>query len=378
MPTLDVVVESNSKISTRAMQVCGMFDCPPQETQTLRWKANLPLDEKPWSVGLIVGPSGSGKSTCAKALWPRQMEERIEWKADSVIDDFPETVSIGEITAALSSVGFNTVPAWLRPFHVLSNGEKFRAEMARRLVEGSDVIVVDEFTSVVDRQVAQIASHAVQKAVRKAGKQFVAVSCHSDIIDWLQPDWIFDPAERKFAWRSVQRRPSIHLEVARVPYEAWSLFAPFHYLTADLHNAARCFGLWANGNLAAFAGVLHRPHPRASIKGVSRAVTLPDWQGLGLVFHLLETLGAAYAGVGFPLHTYPAHPAFIRAFRADKWQLRKQPGTFAVTSMARAARGKAPHPLARGEWQGQRPCAVFRYRGPAMEAAAAQRLIETR
>jgi hypothetical protein len=378
MPTLDVVVESKGEISTRAMQVCGMFDCPPNESQTLRWQADLPLDEKPWNVGLIVGPSGSGKSTCARALWPQEMEQTIEWKRSSVIDDFPSSASIGDITAALSSVGFNTVPAWLRPFSVLSNGEKFRAEMARRLVESEGVIVVDEFTSVVDRQVAQIASHAVQKAVRKQGKQFVAVSCHHDIIDWLQPDWIFDPAERRFAWRSVQRRPSIAVEVARLPYEAWSLFAPFHYLTADLHRGAACFGLWANGNLAAFAGVLHRPHPKASIKGVSRAVTLPDWQGLGLVFVLLETLGAAYAGAGYPLHTYPAHPAFIRAFRSDRWQLRKQPGTFAVSSMARAARDKAPHPLACGEWQGQRPCAVFRYRGPAMEVDAARRLIESR
>lgn len=355
-----------------------MFDCPPQQSQTLRWQADLPLDQKPWSVGLIVGPSGSGKSTCAKALWPAEMMHRIEWKSASVIDDFPEAANIGEVTAALSSVGFNTVPAWLRPFHVLSNGEKFRADMARRLIECTDVIVVDEFSSVVDRHVAQVASHAVQRAVRKNGKKFVAVSCHSDIIDWLQPDWIFHPATREFAWRSVQRRPSVHIEVARLPYEAWHLFAPFHYLTADLNKAARCFGLWANGTLAAFAAVLHRPHRAANVKGVSRAVTLPDWQGLGLIFALLETIGAAYTAAGFHLHTYPAHPTFIRAFRAESWQLRKKPGEF-PQSQLRPTRTLASMKQARIalDWRSTRPCAVYRYCGASMDAEAAQRLLES-
>ena len=26
----------------------------------------------------------------------------------------------------------------------------------------------------------------------KQNKQFIAISCHYDIIEWLQPDWIFD------------------------------------------------------------------------------------------------------------------------------------------------------------------------------------------
>jgi ABC-type ATPase involved in cell division len=374
MPIVDVVVESDCALSTRAMQVCGMFDCPPQKKQRLSWKANLPLEERPWSIGLIVGPSGCGKSTCARALWPREYAHAVEWSDQSIIDNFGRQFSVEDVTKALSSVGFNTVPAWLRPHAVLSNGEKFRADIARRLLEQDGVIVVDEFTSVVDRQVAQIGSHAVQKAIRRAGKQFVAVSCHSDIIDWLQPDWVFSPADGSFAWRSLRPRPSIDIEMARIPYEAWSVFAPYHYLTSDLNRAARCFGLWANGSLAAFAGVLHRPHAKASIKGVSRMVTLPDWQGVGLAFIMLETLGAAYAAAGFPLHTYPAHPAFIRAFRADRWQLRKAPGHFAACSQRRSHRDPT-NAIGSAGWTGQRPCAVYRYRGEPMEAAAAARLL---
>jgi len=66
-----------------------------------------------------------------------------------------------------------------------------RVDLARALLE-KDFVVFDEFTSVVDRQVAQTTSLAVNKAVRKMGKKFIAVSCHYDIVDWLEPDWVFD------------------------------------------------------------------------------------------------------------------------------------------------------------------------------------------
>ena len=118
----------------------------------------------------------------------------MTWDADSVVDDFDKSYSIDDITAICQAVGFNTIPSWMKPYAVLSTGERFRVEMARQLLEGGDLIVVDEFTSVVDRQVAQIGAHAVQKYVRKSpGKQFVAATCHYDVIDWLQPDWMLEP-----------------------------------------------------------------------------------------------------------------------------------------------------------------------------------------
>ena len=373
MPTLNVVVESEVELSIRARQVCGMFDCPPAEKQRLHWQADLPLAEKPWSIGLIVGPSGSGKSVCAAKLWPNEYAYRPTWDGDTVIDSFDRGLSIEAIAKALSSVGFSTIPAWLRPFDVLSNGEKFRAEIARRLLESSGTIVVDEFTSVVDRQVAKVACHAVQKFVRRAKRQLVAVTCHNDVLDWLQPDWVFDPAERAFRWRSLQRRPEIRVEVARVPYAAWRLFAPFHYLTAELNKAARCYGLWANGELASFAGVLHRPHPRAkNIKGVSRVVTFPDWQGLGLAFVLMNKLGAVHKAMGWRTRIYPAHPGFIRAARPTEWRCVKKPGTYGnnLDQVKSRVFGNA-------KINASRPCATFEYIGPAMPKAEAEQLLSS-
>lgn len=365
MPTIDLVVESETSTSVRARQVCSMFDCPPSEKCRLEWKCEFPIEEQDWSVGLIVGPSGSGKSSIMRHVFGEM--PLLEWSAKSVVDDFDKRFSVEKIAEVCSAVGFNTIPAWMRPHAVLSNGEKFRVDLARRLLEIPDPIVVDEFTSVVDRQVAQIGSHAVQKYVRRNNRKFVAVTCHYDVIDWLQPDWVLDAATRSFTRRSLQRRPSVECTIGRVPYAAWSLFAPYHYLTAELNKSARCFGLWVGGKLAAFAGVLHFPHPtERGIKRLSRLVTLPDFQGLGLAFVLSDAVGAALKASGFRFRSYPAHPSLVRAFdQSSKWSMKKAPGKHSQAGGTTSAVGGF----------GGRPCAVFEYVGPAMDKAQAERLL---
>ncbi len=416
MTTIDVKVRTDVSRSARARQLEGMFDVPGAPHQELSWQFDAPFEDKPWGVGLIVGPSGAGKSTIARHLFGD--ESRPEWVGKSVVDDFPRSMKMNDVAAICQAVGFNTIPAWLRPYQVLSTGEQFRVDLARRLAESEpgDTILVDEFTSVVDRQVAQIGAHAVQKWVRKRNdRRFVGVSCHYDVIDWLQPDWIIEPAERRFTWRSVQPRPRIEVEIAPVGYGAWDLFAPFHYLTASLNKTARCFCAFVGGEPVAFAGVLRRPHPKVNdIMGVSRLVTLPDWQGLGLAFVLADTLGAAYKAVGERLHTYPAHPALIHAFdRSPVWALKQRPGFqgTATENPGGAKRGrlgvtlpsnnpsmsanrvlKRPRAQESGgntrgivhgpnaqmvqAWRhGSRPCAVFEFAGDAMPVTDARHLL---
>ena len=98
-----------------------------------------------------------------------------------ILDAFPESMPTKEIVALLSAVGFASPPAWLRPFHVLSTGQQFRVTLALLLASESKRIVFDEYTSVVDRTVAQIGSAALAKTVRQRGQQFVAVTCHEDV-----------------------------------------------------------------------------------------------------------------------------------------------------------------------------------------------------
>lgn len=369
MPRLDVIVSTEIERTPRVMQLEGIFDVPAQNKLTREWNAEIPLDEKEWNVGLIVGPSGAGKSTVARKLFGDPTAQK--WKAKSVIDDFDQKSTMEQITTACGAVGFNTIPSWMKPFSVLSTGERFRVELARHLLSDANPIVVDEFTSVVDRQVAHIGSNAVAKFIRKNKRRFVAVTCHYDVIEWLQPDWILEPATMTFRWRSVQRRPEINVEICRVDYSAWKLFAPFHYLTAELNRGANCFVLFADGSPASFAGILHRPHPKVrDIKGIARNVTLPDYQGLGLAFTLINALGAEYKALGYRLCNYPAHPVYVRSHdRSPLWLLKKKPGNFSPPNSATSGLdGRL----------GGRPCAVFEYIGPAApDRDAARALIES-
>lgn len=375
MPTVDLVINSPGARSIRARQVCSMFDVPPEDGRTLEWHGDVPIEAEPWSVGLIVGPSGSGKTQIARKLFGDAVDRPVVWTDRSIIEDFPSDISVAEISETLGSVGFNTIPAWLRPHAVLSNGEKFRADVARRLCDTSGLIVIDEFTSVVDRQVAQVASHAIQKRVRATGRQLVAVSCHFDVIDWLQPDWILEPAGMKFSRRLLRRRPAVEVEIRRVSYDLWSLFAPFHYLTAKLSKSCRCFAMFVEGRPVAFAGIGPFPHPKVrDIRQLSRLVTLPDYQGLGFGPMLSEKMGAIYRALNLRLRYYPAHPALIRTYeKAPYARLVRAAGQVENSSRANKvhraqrdlAEGRAIRPYGIDTVGTGRPCATFEYCGAA-------------
>jgi ABC-type ATPase involved in cell division len=358
---IEVTATTAISQSARVRQLEGMFDCPAAEKQTKHWTIDAPIEDESWSVGFIVGPSGAGKSTVARKMFGDHVDTPLTWGGASVIDDFAKTATMNQIADVCRAVGFNTIPAWMRPFGVLSTGEKFRVELARRLLELGDPIVVDEFTSVVDRQVAQIGSAAVAKYVRKHGRKFVAVGCHYDVIDWLQPDWIIEPHTETFTRRSVRRRPTVDVEIVRCHHSEWKRFAPYHYMSASLNHSARCFMALVGDVPAAFLAVLYRPHPRVkNVYGVSRSVTLPDWQGLGISPAMTDIVAAAYKACGKRLRHNPMHPALVHMYDQHKlWSMEKRPGVFSNDAL----RGRPDAPAASGLTK-QRACAVFEYRGP--------------
>jgi GNAT superfamily N-acetyltransferase len=353
----------------RVLQVRGMFDLPEDKSSTVEWDVVMPLDEKPWNVGLIVGPSGSGKSTVARAMWP-SCGEADSWPTDrSVLDGFPERLSVKDVTEILSSVGFASPPAWLRPYHVLSTGQQFRVRMARLIAENLSSgpnrgpIVVDEFTSVVDRTVARTSSAALARTIRARGLQLVAVSCHEDVEDWLQPDWTYRPAEQTFAWRSLQRRPAVDLEVFRCRPSAWPLFAPHHYLSGKLAPAAACFlATWASRTVAFSAWLpFVGTGPRA--RREHRTVTLPDFQGVGIGNAVSALIASAWKAMGYRALSTTTHPAMIRARCASPlWHMHRRP------SLA-AAGDKWKH-------ASTRLTAGFEYVGPAMKIQEARAFLE--
>ncbi|WP_264520410.1 hypothetical protein [Flavobacterium sp. N1994] len=157
---------------------------------------DIDIDSLEWGIGLIIGASGSGKSSVGRQFFQEnKIVDLYEgWDFGKPIVDciLPEG-DFNTVTGALAAVGLGDVPSWLRPLNALSNGQQFRAGLARLITEAPDEVVVDEFTSVVDRQIAKIGAMAFGKGWRRnKGKKVVLLSCHYDIIEWLQPDWVYD------------------------------------------------------------------------------------------------------------------------------------------------------------------------------------------
>lgn len=308
----------------RVAQIEAMFDVPKASSSVTEFTAELPIEEKSWNVGLIVGPSGSGKSSLARELFPKEILADFAWPANkSVLDAFPSELSIKDIAYLLGNVGFNSPPSWLRPHRVLSTGEKFRVEIARALATTDKRLVVDEFTSVVDRKVAKVASHCVQKAVRKLKKQFVAVTCHFDVIEWLQPDWVFQMQDRTFEWRSLRRHPAINLRIHPVSRALWPAFAQYHYLSHELASSAKCFGAFYDGECIAFNSILKFPHAKVrNMYMAHRLVVHPDYQGLGIGGRIADWMGQYLAERNLRYRFCIASPTMISMFaRSPRWAL---------------------------------------------------------
>lgn len=243
--------------SYRAERVKSLFNVETGANFSL--EADLDVDGAPWQIGVIVGPSGSGKTSLGRALWGAQALWSPAWPADApVIDAITPAGSFDDVTAALSSVGLGSVPTWLRPFPVLSNGEQFRANLARLIAETPHQVVLDEFSSVVDRQIAQIGAGAFAKAWRRTKGQAVLLSCHYDVLDWLQPDWVFDTATGQFSRGWPRRRPRIDVELWQTDWRHWPAFEPHHYLKLPRMIAATNYVATVGGQLVAHVGVSTR------------------------------------------------------------------------------------------------------------------------
>ena len=264
--------------SFRVAQLYDQFDLNNDSFEE-HFEGDIDLD-KEWQIGVIVGKSGTGKSTIAKELFSEYFFTP-KYKSQCVLDDFPKMDSM-LLFNTLSSVGFSTPPSWLKPYAVLSNGEKMRVDLARAICEKKDIIVFDEYTSVVDREVAQLGSLALQRAIRKQQKKFVAVTCHKDVIEWLEPDWIFDTDCMEYKYtRGLVQRPEIRLEI----YEAkgyWEIFRRYHYLSHNLHKGCNQFVGFINESAVAFDAFLHQPSSVGISMRGHRLVVLPDYQGLNI------------------------------------------------------------------------------------------------
>ena len=284
------------------------------------------LNSFEWNVGVIYGGSGSGKSTILKELGGIKT---IEFDVDKPLISNFDWLEPDEASRVLTSIGLSSVPTWLRPFRLLSNGEQYRAYLAYLVASSKEgeTILVDEYTSVVDRDVAKAMSLALQKYIRREKKKVILASCHFDIMEWVMPDWIYTPLKGGGLERPDYLRlgrPEISLQVSRVEPQTFDFFKKHHYLTESV-NRTYTFLLFEWNNKPIAINVIGRhlgKNGGFKVFRESRIVVHPDYQGMGIGSKISEFCGGILKSIGGKFYTKTINPALgiYRNNHTDNWK----------------------------------------------------------
>ena len=272
-------------------------------------------------IVLIVGTSGSGKSTILRSLGELK-NPHVDNEAH-VIDNFSSPERGEEL---LLSCGLRTIPAWFRTPATLSNGERHRFEMAVCLDQGINTI--DEFTSVVDRDTAKSLAYSVRKYYDQQNTQtpLYIASCHRDITEWLDPDYVYDTdlrvLENRRSLHRLGRRPPISLTIRSASNTYWRLFGKYHYLDTALARGAHCYVGLIDNKPVVFGAVIHSTSGTLhSYWRGHRTVVLPEFQGLGIGSAFSDAVAEIYHSRGLLYYSKTAHPAFgEHRNRSALWQ----------------------------------------------------------
>lgn len=276
------------------------------ESTFIPWEK--PIVPSAFKIGVIYGSSGSGKSTLLKEFGN---DHDIDWDPSKpLISHFKNP---DDSIDKLSGVGLNSIPTWCKPYHVLSTGEKFRADMARKL---KDNAVIDEFTSVVNRSVAKAVSVSLKKYInRTKTKNIVVATCHDDILEWLEPDWTFNCDTGKLSVGRYLQRPQLRLCICKTHWSDWEMFKNHHYLSSSLNKCVTCFVGFIDNEKIGFSASIPMPSKipplfegdKRKKYRESRTVLLPDYQGMGLGVRFSDAVAQIWLDAGYRYFSKTAH-----------------------------------------------------------------------
>jgi len=336
MKNYAVTLKSAVSDSFRCTKAANSLDIDQHKKAVHHFEVEADL-ESPFSIGLIVGASGSGKTTLINEIYGIDSMRELLDLQKPVIEQFHPDYSYEECAAMLAGVGLTAVMCWIRPAYTLSNGQRVRAELALRLStfrdDDDNVVVMDEWTSVVDRTVAKVMSHCIQKHARKFKRRVVLASCHYDVIEWLNPDWIIDCnksayVERRSLCRSSIRQEKLRFDIRRVDRQSWRYFSKYHYLSDKLPGGhIETFGLFCGDDQIGFQCFANYvPCRRGKIEKMhsNRTVIHPDYAGLGMGIKLINETSKIMCDTGYDVWAkFSSTPVYLAMRRQPCWEIKR-------------------------------------------------------
>ncbi len=168
---------------------------------------DVTLEASGGNIIFVSGPSGSGKSVLLQALDPKQNNPFFEthygagtnrsytagWIRDlpsdvPIIQYFAERWGIERAIAALNQAGLSEAFVYLKPYPLLSRGQRYRARLADLALRGDQVWLIDEFCADLDPLTARIVASNLRKhVIRYMRIAIVAAANYEHYIDALRP-----------------------------------------------------------------------------------------------------------------------------------------------------------------------------------------------
>jgi len=330
MPHYDVVLSSMASDSYRCQRAANSLDIDVTKKLSHRLSVDFsPQDD--WRVGIIYGASGSGKTTLAKKVFGDDAFGANFDLGVCVLDQMPADMSYDDCARLLTGVGLTSVPCWLKPIGCLSNGQKDRAFAALALSSEREVVVLDEFSSTVDRTAAMAMCLGLSKFLERGciRKRVVFVTCHYDVVSWLSSDWRIDCNAQEFDGGRLERRESLglSLEIRETDGKEWRHFSKYHYLSDRLPcGVVKYFGLFVGDRQIGFQCfanyVPHVDKTKPMQMHFNRTVILPDFVGLGIGSRLINATSKIMARMGYDIRAkFSSEPVYRSLTKSSLWAL---------------------------------------------------------
>lgn len=192
---------------------------------------NLSFIIHPGDIVLLCGPSGAGKTTLLSLLrqrlaTPEKVPEgcrgTIDVPTDATVrilgplrNKYPLVNSLGRVSFehvlyALNVSGLAEAHLYVKRFSELSNGQRYRAMVAKLIASGADVWIADEFCATLDPITANIVSRNLRRCAKDLGVTVILAAANwSEFINELTPDTVVhlrSPWDYKiFNWDGFRR-----------------------------------------------------------------------------------------------------------------------------------------------------------------------------
>jgi energy-coupling factor transporter ATP-binding protein EcfA2 len=329
--TIEVTLKCDVFKNFRCQMAADSLDIDSEKKSIHHLKIENINIPKEWNIAVIYGSSGSGKTTLAKKLFGEDVFKSPLIENEPIINQFPDNYKYEDCANLLNGIGLTSVPCWIRPVYTLSNGQKARAEAALLMTLENKIICIDEWTSVVDRTVAKAMSFCVQKFARKLNKKIILLSCHKDIIEWVNPDWLIECNKQEFNLPKgedffFEKRDVLRFDIREVDTKTWRYFSKYHYLSERLPGGKiHCYGLFLNEDQIGFQCFAnYTPIKKGTIPifHSNRTVIHPDYAGLGLGIKFInETSRICQQKYGYKIMAkFSSTPVFKAMIKQKCWK----------------------------------------------------------